>query len=169
MVDIVAEGFDAGLRYGDTIPEDLVAVKISPPLKWVAVASPQYLYRKAIPVVPEDLKAHRCIQLRTGQGTVYKWDFVKDGERRVVDVSGQICVNETALAIELALSGVGIAYCLEERVSEHLKSGALRLVLSDWAPYEAPMYLYYPGHRRIPQGLKELIALLREQMEDATS
>lgn len=165
MVDIVSEGFDAGIRFGGTVPEDLVAVKLGNKLKWVAVASPRYLYHHTLPVVPEDLRFHDCIQMRTGQGVIYKWEFRKGKDYRVIDVKGQICVSETALAIELALSGSGIAYCLEDRVRDYIRDGSLRIVLPEWAPVEQPMNLYYPGHRRVPQGLKELIEVLREGIE----
>lgn len=164
MVDIVAEGFDAGIRFGGTVPEDLVAVKLGNALKWVAVASPTYLHHRPMPTTPDDLRAHACIQMRTGQGIIYKWEFERAGERRVIEVAGQVCVSETALAIELALAGAGIAYCLEARVAHHLRNGQLRVLLPDWSPTEPAMYLYYPGHRRIPQGLRELIDLLKEEM-----
>lgn len=166
MVDIVSEGFDAGIRFGGTVPEDLVAINLGEELKWVAVASPHYLYRRPIPITPEDLRSHACIQLRTGQGTIYKWEFRKGEEERVIDVPGRVCVSETALAIELALAGAGIAYCLEDRVRDHIRDGSLRIVLPEWAPIEEPMYLYYPGHRQVPQGLKELIEVLREGIEN---
>lgn len=165
MVDIVQEGFDAGIRFGGTVPEDLVAVRLGGGLRWVAVASPRYLYQHTPPAVPEDLRLHDCIQLRTGQGVIYKWEFRKGEDYRVVDVRGQLCVSETALAIEMALAGVGIAYCLEDRVRDDIREGRLRIVLPEWAPLEEPMYLYYPGHRQVPQGLKELIEILREEIE----
>ena len=165
MVDIVQEGFDAGIRFGGTVPEDLVAVRLGGELRWVAVASPRYLYQHTLPAVPEDLRFNDCIQLRTGQGVIYKWEFRKGEDYRVVDVRGQICVSETALAIELALSGAGIAYCLEDRVRDHIRDGSLRIVLPEWAPIEDPMYIYYPGHRQVPQGLKELIEVLKEGIE----
>lgn len=165
MVDIVAAGFDAGFRFGGTIPADLVAVKVSSPLKWVTIASPAYLYRFTPPRVPDDLINHNCIQMRTGQGSIYRWDYEKEGDHRIIDVPGQICVNDTNLVLELALAGVGIGYCLESRASVFLESGRLREVLSDWAPTEPPMYLYYPGHRSIPQGLKEFIDLIRDDIE----
>lgn len=168
MVDIVSEGFDAGIRFGGTVPEDLVAINLGEELKWVAVASPHYLYRRPIPITPEDLRSHACIQLRTGQGTIYKWEFRKGEEERVIDVPGKVCVSETALAIELALAGAGIAYCLEDRVVTYLKNGSLRVILPEWSPVEPAMQLYYPGHRRIPQGLPELINLLREEIEAET-
>lgn len=165
MVDIVKEGFDAGIRFGGTVPEDLVAVRLGGELRWVAVASPRYLYQHTPPAVPEDLRLHNCIQLRTGQGVIYKWEFRKGEDYRVVDVRGQLCVSETALAIEMALAGAGIAYCLEDRVRDDIREGRLRVVLPEWAPLEEPMYLYYPGHRQVPQGLKELIEILREEIE----
>ncbi len=165
MVDIVSEGFDAGIRFGGTVPEDLVAVRLGSDLKWVAVASPRYLYRRSQPVMPEDLRTHSCIQIRTGQGTIYNWEFKKDDKYYSVDVKGQVCVNETTMGVELALAGVGITYCLEDRVSEYLRDGSLQTVLPDWAPVEPAMYLYYPGHRRIPQGLRELIDVLKDEIE----
>lgn len=165
MVDIVAAGFDAGFRFGGTIPADLVAVKVSSPLKWVTIASPAYLYRRTSPRVPEDLIYHNCIQMRTGQGSIYRWDYEKEGEHRIIDVPGQICVNDTNLVLELALAGVGIGYCLESRSAAFLESGRLREVLPDWAPTEQPMYLYYPGHRSIPQGLKEFIEIIRDDID----
>lgn len=164
MVDIVSEGFDAGIRFGGTVPEDLVAVKLGPELRWVAVASPRYLYHRPVPVTPDDLRTHSCIRMRTGQGVIYKWEFTRDEDYIAIDVPGQICVSETTLAIELALAGTGIAYCLENRVSQHIREGNLRVILPDWSPVEPAMYLYYPGHRRIPQGLRELIDVLREEL-----
>lgn len=165
MVDIVSEGFDAGLRFGNTVPEDFVAIRLGNELKWVAVASPRYLYLRTAPQMPEDLRSHSCLQMRTGQGTIYKWEFRRGEDYRAIDAPGQICVSETALAIELALAGAGIAYCLEQRVNTHLRDGSLRVVLPDWSPTEPAIYLYYPGHRRVPQGLRELIDVLREGIE----
>lgn len=167
MVDIVAAGFDAGIRHGGTIPEDFVAVKLGQPLRWVAVASPRYLYHHPAPAIPEDLLAHNCIQIRTGQGVIYKWEFRQGDDYRVIDVSGQVCVGDTLMGIELALADVGITYCPEKRVEQYLKSGALREVLPQWAPTEPAMYLYYPGFRTAPQGLRELIEVFREGMQEA--
>lgn len=163
-VDIVAEGFDAGIRFGGTVPEELVAIRLGKDLRWVAVASPRYLSHRSAPVIPEELREHACIQLRTGQGLIDKWAFCKGKEHRVIDVPGQARVSETTLAIELALAGHGIAYCLEDRVAHHLRAGTLRVVLADWAHVAPAMYLYYPDHRQLPPGLKELIALLREEI-----
>ena len=165
MIDIVESGFDAGIRFGGTIKEDFIAVRIGAKLRWVTVASPRYLNLHGRIASPEDLRNHHCIQLRTGAGTIYRWDFEKDGEHRVVDVPGQLCVNETALGIDMALAGHGIMYCLEDRVAAFVNRGELQYVLSDWAPIEPPFTLYYPGHRQIPPGLRELIEMLRDTFE----
>lgn len=161
MIDIVAAGFDAGIRFGGTVPEDLIAVRIGPPLKWVAVASPRYLHRHPPLNEPEDLKNHHCIQLRTGNAVIYRWEFERHGERRVIDVPGQLCVNETTIAIDMAVAGAGIIYCLEERVREHLQRGELQQVLPQWAPLGEAFHLYYPSRRQMPPGLRELIDMLR--------
>ncbi|KAF1051933.1 MAG: HTH-type transcriptional regulator PgrR [Stenotrophomonas maltophilia] len=163
MVDILAAGFDAGIRYGGTIPEDLIAVPVSGPLRWVAAAASRYLNRAPAIRLPEDLKQHDCIQIRTGQGVIYRWDFEKDGERRAIEVPGQLCVNETTFGIEMALAGRGITYCLEERIRAHLERGELQVVLPDWAPMEPPFQLYYSGRRQMPPGLREFIDVLRSE------
>jgi len=165
MIDIVEGGFDAGIRFGGTIQEDFIAVRIGPRLRWVTAAAPRYLNLHGRIATPEDLKGHSCIQLRTGAGTIYRWDFEKDGKHCAIEVPGQLCVNESALAIEMALAGTGIVYCLEERVAGHVALGQLQYVLTDWTPVEPPFTLYYPGHRQMPPGLRELIDMLRDEME----
>lgn len=161
MVDIVAAQFDAGIRFGGTIPTDFVAVRIGEPLRWVAVAAPKYLARTKECKVPADLSSHNCIQIRTGQGVIYRWEFECGDEKVAIDVPGQLCVNETTFGVEMALAGCGVFYCLESRVSDHLAAGRLQIVLPDWAPIEPPFYLYYPGHRQAPPGLRELIETLQ--------
>lgn len=163
MVDIVAAGFDAGIRFGGTVPEDFVAVRIGARLRWVAAAAPKYLNRHPPIRVPEDLKAHNCIQIRTGQGMIYRWEFDKDGERVAIEVPGQLCSNETAFSVEMAVAGCGITYCLERVIQKELSRGELQVVLPDWAPVEPAFYIYYPGHRQAPPGLRELIDILREE------
>lgn len=161
MVDIVAAGFDAGIRFGGTVPEDFVAVPIGASLRWVAAAAPGYLKVRLPILVPEDLKAHRCIQIRTGEGTIYRWDFSKDGDHRVIDVPGQLCSNETTFAIDMALAGHGIVYCLEERITGWIDRGELQVVLPDWSPREPAFHIYYPMTRQMLPGLRELIDALK--------
>jgi len=165
MTDSVTEGFDADIRSGSNMPGNMVAIKLEKAWRRVAVASPRYLYYHSQPEQPEDLRTHACIRLRTGQGIIRKWHFSKDGERRIIDVPGQICVNDATLAIALALAGTGIAWCLEQQVSQHLAEGSLRTVLSDWSPVQPALHLYYPKNRAMPQGLSELIELLREETD----
>lgn len=138
-------------------------MRIVSPLRWVAAAAPKYLNRRAPITKPENLKDHNCIQIRTGEGVIYRWEFEKNGERLSVEVPGQLCVNETMFGVEMATSGAGITYCLEQRIEDQLARGELQVVLSDWAPVEPAFYIYYPGHRQTPTGLRELIDMLREQ------
>jgi DNA-binding transcriptional LysR family regulator len=166
MVDLVAEGYDAGIRFGGTIPEDFVAVPLGQRLHWVAVAAPKYLNRRAAILDPADLKRHSCIQIRTGQGVIYRWKFRKENEAHAIDVPGSLCVNETTLGIELALAGVGVTYCLEARVAEYVARGKLQIVLPDWAPLEPQFHLYYSSRRQMPPGLRELIDMLKELAGD---
>ncbi|WP_242628251.1 LysR substrate-binding domain-containing protein [Klebsiella pneumoniae] len=109
-----------------------------------------------------------CTNQRGAGHIIYRWDFQKGDEHRSIEVPGQVCVNETTLGVELALKDVGITYCLEERVADHIKTGELHIVLPDWSPIEPAMHLYYPGHRQVPQGLKELIEVLRSAYLDIT-
>ncbi len=164
MVDIIESGFDAGFRYGGTIPEDFVAMKVCESLRWIAVASPGYLRDKPIIKHPEDLRRHNCIQIRTGQGLILKWDFDRNDESLSIDVPGQVCVGETTLGIELALKDVGIFYCPEQRVMTYLSRGELLSVLPDWVSLDEGMYIYYPSFRTPPRGLRELVNVLREGM-----
>ncbi|OFC69381.1 LysR family transcriptional regulator [Alteromonas confluentis] len=164
IADIVEAGFDAGFRYGGTIPEDFVAMKVCDNLRWIAVASPDYLKDKPPIEHPDDLLELNCIQIRTGQGVIMKWDFDRGDERLSIDVRGQVCVGETALGIELALADVGIFYCPEQRVEGYLSSGKLHCVLPNWVSLDDGMYIYYPSFRTPPRGLRELISVLREGM-----
>jgi DNA-binding transcriptional LysR family regulator len=161
LIDIVEAGFDAGFRYGGTIPKDLIAVRVSNHLRWVAFASPKYLNRYKPLEHPEDLKQHNCIQLRTGASTIYHWEFEKNNQVYSVNVPGQVCVNETTLGIELALSGRGIMYCLEDRIKKFIEAGSLQIVLPEWIFYGEPFYIYYSGRKQMPPGLKELIEILQ--------
>lgn len=129
---MVAAGYDAGIRFGGTISEDFVAVPLGPSLRWVGAAAPKYLNRRSPIAEPDELKRHSCIQIRTGQGVIYRWEFRKRFDYRAVDVPRSQCVNETTLGIEVALAGGGITYCLEQRIKDHLDWGARQVVLPDW-------------------------------------
>lgn len=162
LVDVVAHGADAGIRWGGTVPEDMVAQRLSADVCWAVAGAPSYLDRHSIPDHPRDLADHRCLRLRLGDDSIYHWEFEKDGEELAIDVPGAITLDETQFALTLAVGGAGLAYLPEPSVAPLVASGALRLVLADWAPIGPGFHIYYPGRRQLPTGLKLLIGLIRE-------
>ncbi|WP_207460820.1 LysR family transcriptional regulator [Azospirillum sp. SYSU D00513] len=162
-VDVIAEGFDAGIRYGDTIPDGMIAVALTPPLRWVVVGSPGYLREHGRPRAPEDLKEHRCIRLLLGNSSVYKWELGEGESLMRIDVQGPCAVNDTQTTIEAALNGVGLAYVLERRVRRELEDGGLEVVLPDWASPGPGFHMYYPGRKPNHPALKPLIDIIRRQ------
>ncbi|WP_455269984.1 LysR family transcriptional regulator [Rhizobium herbae] len=161
FVDVTAEGFDAGIRYGGTIPEDMIAIPLTPALRWIAVAAPDYLKTYGRPAVPEDLLSHNCIRIRTGRGQIYKWEFERGDERREIDVPGTLISGETDLAINAALEGVGIAYCLESLANPYVSAGRLEAVFPKWASMGPPLSMYYSSRRQLPFGVEALIKIVR--------
>ncbi len=162
FVDIVAEGFDAGIRTLDSVPGDMIAVPIGGPQRFCVVATPGYFAGRDLPVVPGDLLGHRCIRRRMPSGASYRWEFEKDGEILAVDVPGPLILDHDALMLEAALAGAGIAYLIEHAALAHVVAGRLRRVLEDWTPPFPGMALYYPGRRHVPAGLRAFIDLIRQ-------
>ena len=161
FVDIVGEGFDAGIRFGGSVPEEMIATRIGGDLRWIMIASPAYLADDPAPAHPDDLARHRCIGMRMGTGSIYHWEIDRGGERMEVTTDWSIIVNEAALAIQLAESGAGIAYCQERLVEDRLAVGSLHEVLPDWASFGPAFQIYYPGRRQVPHALRALIAHLQ--------
>jgi DNA-binding transcriptional LysR family regulator len=162
FLDVTAEGFDAGLRYAGTIPEDMIAVTISETLNWVAVASPSYLAREGHPLSPADLLNHNCIRIRTGRGQIFYWEFDRGDEHLQIDVPGSLISGSTDVSLAAALSGTGIAYCLEKLAKPYVTSGKLEILLPDWASPGPPLAFYYSSRRQLPYGLQMLIKTIRE-------
>lgn len=162
LVDVVAQGADAGIRWGGTVPEDMVAQRLSGDIRWVVVGSPAYLDRHGVPSHPRDLSAHRCLRLRLGDDSIYHWEFEKDGEAIAIDVPGAITLDQTQFAIDLATAGIALAYLPEPSVVKLVEQGSLRLVLADWASMGPGFHIYYTGRRQLPTGLRLLIDLIRE-------
>ncbi|WP_234897154.1 LysR family transcriptional regulator, partial [Sinorhizobium medicae] len=136
FTNIVEEGYDAGIRLGESLEADMIAVKVGPELKSAVVAAPSYFERFPTPRHPRDLAAHRCIRRRFSNGTIYRWEFEKGGEELTVSVSGPLILGEDRPIITAALGGAGLAYLFEPRVSALLVEGRLIRVLEDWcAPY----------------------------------
>lgn len=162
FVDLIAEGFDAGIRYGGTVPNDMVAARLTPDLRWVVVGSPAYLAEHGRPRVPHDLMNHRCLRIRTGVNRIYHWELGTGEDRVALDVPGTVTLDDSEAAICVARGGGGLFYCLEQRVEEELKSGTLKVVLPEWAVLGPGFYAYYASHRRVPAALRALIDYLKE-------
>lgn len=160
--NIVGEGFDAGIRLGESIENDMIAVRIGPDWRLVAVASPTYLLANPAPVHPQDLLQHDCINRRLETaGGLYAWEFEKDGKELRVRVEGQLALNDDATMINASLHGHGIAYVPEDMVTAHLASGDLILLLDDWSPRFSGYHIYYPSRRQNLPAFKVIVDTLR--------
>lgn len=162
LTDVVGDGFDAGIRHGGTVPEDMVAQRISAELRWVVAAAPAYLERFGIPRRPEDLQNHRCLGVRLGDDRMYRWEFERPDGEFAVPVPSKITVDEGRAMLALALQGTGLMYGAEAIFAPYLASGALRLVLEDFATTGPGYHIYYSSRRQVPTGLRLLIDLIRE-------
>jgi DNA-binding transcriptional LysR family regulator len=162
-IDIVSKGFDAGIGPRDRIPADMIAVRVSGPMKIAVVGAPTYFSRRRPPRAPDDLDRHSCVQYRrAADGDVTTWRFERNGKlRRRVSVNGRVMVNDIDFAVRAAVDGLGIAYTLEALAEPFLRSGQLVRVLEDWSPSFEGLFLYYPGHRHVPATLRALIDLIR--------
>jgi DNA-binding transcriptional LysR family regulator len=162
-IDIVAEGYDAGIRYGHYVPEDMVAVPLSGPQRWVMAAAPAYLERYGAPREPDELARHTCLQLLLGDNSSYRWEINDAGEKRRIRVPGLLTINDTATTIAACKAGLGIAYLLEARIAEELKRGELRIVLEKNAFVDDPLHMYYSSRRYNHPALVTLINIIRAQ------
>lgn len=162
LVDIVAERFDAGVRLGETLAQDMVAVRIGPDMSMAAIGSPDYFAARPAPATPHDLAGHPCINLRfPTRGGLYAWEFEKNGRALNVRAEGQLVVNDIALARQAALDGCGLAFLPEDYVRPHIEEGRLLRVLADWTPPFAGYHLYYPSRRQQTPALAILVEALR--------
>ncbi|TBC86577.1 LysR family transcriptional regulator [Rhizobium leguminosarum] len=162
LVDIVEQGFDAGIRLLETVPKDMVAVKFGGDVRFIAVAAPSYLHGKATPHTPDDLHAHCCVRQRLPSGKRYRWEFSKRGAEVAIDVPGNLTLDDNDLLVQAAADGRGIAYVPEYFAQPFLGSGQLVTVLDDWCPPTPGLALYYPRSRHVPSPLRAFIDLLRE-------
>ncbi len=161
LIDLVSEGFDAGVRLGEIVSKDMIAVPLGGRQRSAYVASPAFFRRHAVPMAPTELKDLPCIRLRFTSGRFYAWEFERGGETVTVDVDGRLSVGDLDLAIQAALEGTGIAFALESQVAEHVAAGRLVRVLEDWCPPYAGFYLYYPGRRQLPSALRAFVDFVR--------
>ena len=162
LTDIVAERFDAGVRTGEMVAKDMVAVRIGPDMRSAVVGAPSYFAKRTRPKTPQDLTAHACINLRLPtHGGLYAWEFEKGGREIRVRVEGQLTFNGTAPMLDAALSGLGLAYVPEDTVKAHLADGRLIRVLADWCPPYSGYHLYYPSRRQPTPAFALLVNALR--------
>jgi DNA-binding transcriptional LysR family regulator len=159
LSDIVAGRFDAGIRVGGRLEKDMIAVRLTPDVKMVAVASPDYLAHHGTPRTPADLHGHACINWRLQvDGRAYRWEFEKKAKRIEVAVEGPLVTNQSDIGVAAALQGLGIAYAFDrERVDAHLASGELVQVLADWSITRPGLFLYHPSRRQFPVALRAFI------------
>lgn len=162
LVDVTDAGFDAGIRYGGTVPEDMVARRLSADIRWVIAASPSYLERYGTPEHPDDLLNHRCISNRLGDDRVYRWELKRDGEALQIAVPTSVTVDQAETGLVAVLGGAGLMYFPEPLVAPYVTEGRLCLVLTEWAPLEDGFHIYYSSRRQLPTGLRLLIEFIRE-------
>jgi DNA-binding transcriptional LysR family regulator len=161
-IDIVAEGYDAGLGPQDRAAADMIAVPVTGPMKMAIVGAPVYFARRRPPRTPDDLARQSCIQYRlaVGGGTLV-WQLVRSGKMRRISVDGRVMVNDANLATRAAVDGLGLAYTPEALAEPFLRSGQLVRVLEDWSPSFEGLFVFYPGHRHVPASLRAFIDMLR--------
>lgn len=161
IVDIVAEGFDLGLRSAELVPSDMIAIPVGPPRRFAVVASPAYLEAHGMPETPPDLMRHRCLRIRLPNGALHRWQFERDGQPFHIDVEGPITLDEASLARIAVLENMGIGYFMESDVREDLEAGRMVRLLADWTPPLARLCLYYPNRRNASAAFRALIETAR--------
>jgi DNA-binding transcriptional LysR family regulator len=162
LTDIVKERFDAGVRLGEQIAKDMIAVPIGPPMRMAVVGAPSYFAKRGVPKAPRDLAGHNCINLRLPtRGGLYAWEFEKGARKLNVRVEGQLVLNTSSLVAKAALAGMGLASLPSQIVDADIAKGRLKRVLADWCPPFPGYHLYYPGRRQQSPALKLLVDALR--------
>lgn len=162
LTDIVAAGFDAGIRLGESVAKDMIAVKLGPDLRTVVVGTPDYFRRFPPPETPYDLDRHACIGYRlTTSGGLLPWEFEKDGKEINIRTSGPLVANDGDLPAAAVRAGAGLGYIMEHDVAEEIAAGTLVQVLADWCPTFPGFHLYHPSRRQSPPALRALIAALK--------
>lgn len=161
FIDIVERGFDAGIRMGESVQKDMVAVPMGGPVTMAVVASPEYLKRVPAPQHPDDLQHHNCIRFRfASTGAIYKWEFEVEGRAVEYEIQGGLTISDTLFNLDAALEGVGLAYTYEQLAKPYIKAKRLTRVLTKFSPTFPGFYLYYPSRHDQPTKLKALIAFI---------
>lgn len=167
IVDIVAEGYDAGVRFGEHLAQDMIAVPLGQPLRYAIVAAPDYLAAKGTPAEPGDLVGHACIRRRYPGGTLAGWHFEKDGRVVEIEPEGRLTLNSAHQELQAALAGQGLAHVFEDYARTALEEGRLVEVLADWSPRLPSWYLYYPNRRHSSAAMQAFLAFVRRSSRQA--
>jgi DNA-binding transcriptional LysR family regulator len=163
LVDMVSSGFDAGVRFGESVAADMIAVAIGPRHRFAVVGSPDHFERNPRPLSPHDLKTHPCIRYRFASGSFYRWEFERGGVAVEIEVGGSLTLGDQDMMVDAALNGAGLAYLFEEQVAGLIAEGGLIRVLEDWCPYYPGFFLYYPSRRQLPTALRAFIDFAKAQ------
>lgn len=167
FVDLIAGGFDAGIRLGESLAQDMVAVPVSGPMRMCVVGSPDYFRRRGRPQTPGQLAGHECIRYRfVGSGVIAPWEFERDGQSLKIEPKGHLLVNDGEVLIDAARQGLGLAYIFEAAVEDELRSGKLQRVLGDWCEPFPGFFLYYPSRAQMPLKLRVFIDFLQQRMRE---
>jgi DNA-binding transcriptional LysR family regulator len=157
-IDIVERGFDAGVRMGESVQKDMVAVPLGGPIAVAIVGSPAYFKRNTAPRHPTDLARHNCVRFRfSGSGAIYKWELDLNSRRVEYEVSGSLTISDTLFMVDAAIEGIGLAYTFEQLALPHIRTGKLKRVLGSFTPTFPGFYLYYPSRRQLPHKLRAFV------------
>jgi DNA-binding transcriptional LysR family regulator len=164
LIDIIKDGFDAGVRLAEAVPQDMIAVPLGPDTRHVVVGAPSYFANKSRPTAPADLMDHACIRARYSSGALYRWEFERHGEAMRIDVPGSLTLDEPDMMAQASRAGLGLAYVGEWMVADDITSGRLVEVLSEWTPSYPGYCLYYPGRRHMAASLRAFVDLAKEMV-----
>jgi len=162
-IDIVAEGYDAGIRLAESVPQDMIAVPLTPDIRQLITATPDYFARHGTPQTPDDLLQHQGIGMRMAHGGIYRWELERHGQKIDLAVPPRFATSDLFASIRAVKAGLGVGFLPALYIQQELNSGELVSVLDDWTQPFAGLRLYYPGHRHVPPGLRALVAMIRER------
>jgi DNA-binding transcriptional LysR family regulator len=165
LVDMVSSGFDAGIRFGESIAADMIAVPIGPRHRFAVVGTPAYFADRSKPLTPHDLKDHACVRYRFSGGALYRWEFERGGVELEIEVQGPLTLGDQDIIADAVLQGDGLGYLFEDQVRTALDDGRLVRVLEDWCPFYPGFFLYYPSRRQLPTALRAFIDFVKAERE----
>jgi DNA-binding transcriptional LysR family regulator len=165
LVDMVSSGFDAGIRFGESIAADMIAVPIGPRHRFAVVGTPAYFADRSKPLTPHDLKDHACVRYRFSGGALYRWEFERGGVELEIEVQGPLTLGDQDIIADAVLQGDGLGYLFEDQVRTAIDDGRLLRVLEDWCPFYPGFFLYYPSRRQLPTALRAFIDFVKAERE----